>query len=168
MSRAASLIIGLAGLLTTSSSFLSAAEPAVRAPFDTVAKVAAVTTRDGSGRAQRFTDTGNREFAVTYDGQQRVQSISATRGPHINDIVSVGYAPDGKLVGVRFRTGYSVFFGTQPNGTQVIRDSRGGALMRAGRTTEPIEGAAAEPSAKLAAAVADIESLMSALGQPVP
>ena len=58
MSRAASLIIGFAGLLTTSSSFLSAAELAVRAPLDTVAKVAAVTTRDGSGRVQRFTDTG--------------------------------------------------------------------------------------------------------------
>ena len=167
MSRAASLISGFAGLLITSASCLSAAEPAVRAPFDTVAKVAAVTTRDGSGRAQRFTDTGNREFAVKYDAQQRVQSVEATRGPHINDIVSVGYASDGKLVGVRFRTGYSMFFDTRPDGTQVIRDSQGGALIRTGRTTQPVEDADAESSAKLAAAVTDIESLMSALSQPV-
>jgi hypothetical protein len=84
MSRVASLIIGLAGLLTTSVSFLFAAEPAARTSFDTVAKVAAVTTRDGSGRAQRFTDTGNREFAVTRDEQQRVQSVDlgSTRATH--------------------------------------------------------------------------------------
>lgn len=159
-------IVGLTSLLITLSPLSMAAEPAVRAQFDTVARVAAVTTRDGSGRAQRFTDTGNREFAVTYDAQQRVQSISATLGPHINDIVSVGYAPDGRLVGVSFRTGYMLFFDTQPNGTQVIRDSRGGALIRTGRMTRPAEGAAAEQSAKLATTVTDLESLMGALGQP--
>ena len=166
MSKAASLIIGFAGLLITSSSSLSAAELAGRTSFDTVAKVAAITTRDGSGRAQRFTDIGNREFAVKYNAQQRVQSVEATRGPHINDIVSVGYASDGKLVGVRFRTGYSMFFDTQPNGTQVIRDSQGGALIRTGDATQSLDNAAAEQSAKLAANVAQLESLMSALGQP--
>lgn len=82
----------------------------------------------GDGGAQRFTDAGNREFAVTYDEQQRVQSVSATRGPHIYDIVSVGYAPDGKLIGIKFRTGYTLFFDTQPNGTQVIRESQRGNL----------------------------------------
>jgi YD repeat-containing protein len=166
MSRTASLVIGLAGLLITSTSFLSAAELAVRAPFDTVAKVAAVTTRDGSGRVQRFTDTGTREFVVKYDAQQRVQSVEATRGPHISDIVSVGYAPDGKLVRVRFRIGYTVFFDARPNGTQVIRDSQGGALIRAGHATQPVDSAAAEQSAKLASAVTELESLMRALGQP--
>lgn len=159
-------IIGLAGVLIASSSLVIAAEPRSNASFDTVTKVAAVTSRDASGRTQRFTDTGNREFAVKYNAQQRVQSVEATRGPHISDIVSVGYAPDGKLVGVRFRTGYSMFFDTQPNGTQVIRDSQGGALIRTGRTTQPIDSAAAEQPAKLAAAVTDLESLLSALGQP--
>lgn len=149
MRRAASLI-GLACLLAISS-LLSAAElAAVRTPLDTVAKVAAITTRDGSGRAQRlkdagnrefavnydaqqrrtyntvsaaglrfpqtgwpgyerlspycfiqilrssraqrFTDTGNREFVVKYDTQRRVQAVEATCGPHISDIVSIDYA----------------------------------------------------------------------------
>jgi hypothetical protein len=70
------------------------------------------------------------------------------------------------LVGVRFRTGYSMFFDTRPDGTQVIRDSQGGALIRVGRATQPVDSAPAEPSAKLASAVTDLESLMSALGQP--
>ena len=164
MSRAAMLTIGLTGLLM--ASFLSAAEPSASTPLDTVAKVAAVTTRDGGGRVQRFTDAGNREFAVKYDEQQRVRSVEATRGLHINDIVSVGYGPDGKLAGVRFRTGYTLFFDTQPNGTQVIRDSWGGALIRTGHATQPVGSAAAEQSAKLATAVVELESLMSALGQP--
>lgn len=166
MSRALS-IVALASLLVTSSPFATAAEPAGRASFDTVAKVATVTTRDGSGRAQRFADTGNREFAVKYNAEQRVESVEATRGPHVLDIVSVGYTQEGKLVGVKFRTGYTLFFDVQSNGTQIVRDSRGGALMRAGRTSQPVEGAAAEQSAKLAAAVTELESLMSALGQPV-
>lgn len=165
MSRKYLLAFAVASLLTTS---LSAAEPtAALRSFDTVTKVAAVTSRDGSGRAQRFTDNGNREFAVKYDAQQRVQSVEATRGPHINDIVSVGYAPDGKLIGVRFRSGYTLFFDTQPNGTQVIRDSQGGALIRTGRTTQPVDSVATEPSAKLVTAVTDLESLLSALGQPM-
>lgn len=111
-------------------------------------------------------DAGNREFAVKYDAQQRVQAVEATRGPHISDIISIGYAPDGKLVGVRFRTGYTVFFDNQPNGSQVIRDSRGGALIRTGLATQPIDSVAVEQATKLASALTEIESLMSALGQP--
>lgn len=160
-------IVGLASLLVTLSPFSVAAEVAVRTQFDTVAKVAAVTTRDGSGRAQRFTDTGNREFAVKYDAQQRVEAVEATRGPHISDIVSVIYTQDGKPIRVKFRTGYALFFDTRPDGTQVIRDSRGGAVIRAGRaTTQPVDSTAPEQSAKLAAAITDLESLLSALGQP--
>jgi hypothetical protein len=164
MSRTVMLSIGLAGLLL--ASFLSAAELGVRPSFDAVAKVAAVTTRDGGGRVQRFTDVGNQEFAVNYDERLRVRSVEAARGPHINDIVSVGYGLDGKLAAVTFRTGYQLFFDHRPNGTQVIRDSRGGALIRSGASSQPLDRVGAEESAQLAAAIADLESLMGALGQP--
>ena len=161
MNKAVVLIIELAGLLATTSLVQAAELASTPAP----ARVAAITARDGSGRAQRFMDSHNREFAVKYDAQQRVQSVEATSGAHINDIVSVGYAPNGKLVGVRFRTGYTLFFDTQPDGAQVIRDSLGNALIRTGRVTQAVEATAADQSAKLAAAVTEFEALLSALGQ---
>ena len=145
-----------------------AAELVGTAPLpDIVSKVAVVTLRDGSGRAQRFGDVRSREFAVKYDSQQRVQAVEATLRPHVSDIVSIGYAPDGKVVGVKFRTGYMMFFDNQSNGTQVIRDSYGGALRRTGRATTLVPDASAEESDKLAASVAQFESLMTALGQPL-
>ena len=130
-----------------------------------VTQVAAVTSRDGAGRAQRFVDSRDREFIVKYDLEHRVQSVEAARGPHISDIVRIGYAPSGKLVGVRFRTGYTLFFDERPNGTKVIRDSLGGALIRSGRTSQPLDNTGDEQSAKLAAVVAELESMLSALGQ---
>ena len=133
--------------------------------MDTAPKVVAVTGRDSSGRALHFTDAGNREFVIKYDEQRRVKSVEATFKPHISDIVSIGYAPDGKVVGVKFRTGYMVFFDNQPNGTQVIRDSDGGAVRRAGRAVTPVVDAPAEQSARLATSVTEFESLMTALGQ---
>jgi hypothetical protein len=47
----------------------------------------------------------------------------------------------------------------------VIRDSQCGVLTRSERTTQPMDGAAAEQSAKLAANRAQLESLLSTLGQ---
>lgn len=164
MSIRAQVGMGLVGLMLATS--LLAAEPAAtstRPRFDTVVKIAAVTTRDASGRAQRFTDAWNREFAVKYDGEQRVQSIEATRGPHISDIVSVGYAPDGKLVGVMFRSGYALLYDHRPDGTQIVRDSHGAILRRApgSRVLQVVDGANA--SEKLAATAVEVESLMSVL-----
>lgn len=156
--------IGLAGLLLAGALF--AAEPSVNRPaFDTVAKITAVTTRDSSGRTQRFKDAADREFAVKYDAQQRVQAVEATRGPHISDIISVGYAPDGTLIGAKFRSGYTLFFEYRPDGTQVIRDSQGAVLRRETdvKSLQSLDGVA--PSDKLISTVTEFESLMKSLEQ---
>lgn len=149
------------------SSHAVAADTIGLVSLDIVPKVVAISSRDATGRPRRFADSRAREFAVKYDAEDRVQSVEATLKPHISDIISIGYAADGKLLGVRFRTGYSVFFDKQPNGTQVVRDSNGGALSRVGRTVTPLPEVPAEQSAKLADAVTDFETLMSALGQPI-
>ncbi|MFC4313024.1 hypothetical protein ACFPN2_28330 [Steroidobacter flavus] len=163
MSAATSGWIMVAGLLA--ASMLAAAEPQARPTMEPVAKLATVTARDGTGRPHAFEDAGNREFAVTYDAWQRVRSIEATQGPHINDIVGVDYTASGALISVRFRTGYAVFFDHRPNGTQVVRDSEGGALMRAGGTSQSIDGSMTESSLKLARTLAQFETLLAALGQ---
>lgn len=155
------LAIGLLGALLTASAPSAFAETTARA----VAQVATVTSRDGAGRAQRFVDSRAREFIVKYDTDHRVKSVEAAGGPHILDIVSIGYAPNGELVGVSFRTGYTLFFDERPDGTKVIRDSRGAALIRSGSTSRPVDTAGAEQSAKLAATVAEFESLLGTLGQ---
>lgn len=166
MSKAAApSVIAIIGILFASSSPLDAAEVTFDASSNSVAKVALVTTRDGNGRAQRFMDTAHREFSVKYDGQKRVQSVEATKAPHICDIVWVGYDAGGDMAGLRFRTGYALFFGTRTNGIQLIRDSLGGALLRTEHGTERVAGAAADQSVKLAVVLSDLESLLSMLGE---
>lgn len=165
MNKAISSII--AGILLAVSSLprVGATDVTDGASSYLVAKFAVVTMSDGSGRAQRFRDFRNREFAVTYNSQRRVQSVLATRGPHISDVVWIGYEPTGKLAGVRFRTGYVVLFKIGANGVQTIRDSQGVTLTRSGAAIQSLDTTATESSAKLAAAVTEIESLLSALGQ---
>jgi hypothetical protein len=160
------LVVGLAEL-SFATPLCAAEPPASRLSFDTVADVAVVTARDATGHAQRFTDKGNREFSVKYDAHQRVQSVEATRGPHFSDIVVLTYGEDGKVRRVKFRSGYALFFDTEPRGARVIRDSRGGTFTRAGRATQPVDSVAAKQSAETVVAVAELESLMSALGQPL-
>ena len=49
----------------------------------------------------------------------------ATRSAHVSVVVSVGYASNGKPIGVMFRRGYTPFYDYRARGAQVIRDSHG-------------------------------------------
>lgn len=158
------LAVELAALLwvfSASAAELSASRPS----FDAVVKIAAITSRDSGGHAQRFKDASDREFAVKYDAQQRVQAVEATRGPHISDIISVGYAPDGTLIGAKFRSGYTLFFDYRPDGTQVIRDSQGAVLRRETgmKPLQSLDGVVR--SDRLISTVTEFESLMKSLAQ---
>jgi hypothetical protein len=90
-----------------------------------VAEVSSVTARTPEGRVSRFTDSGGREFAVSHDDQGRVVSVMAVAKRHISDITSVGYGPDGNVIGAQLGNGETLFFHYASDGAVVIRSSVG-------------------------------------------
>ena len=163
--RTPSFAVALVALTATLPSVQAAPPLAERQiSFDPVAAVTTIVARNAAGRVQRFTDKTGREFAVEYDAQQRVQSVQATGRPHISDIISIGYGADGRILGVRFRSGYTVFFESRPALGTVIRDSGGSAVIRLAGVTQSLDGAVGERTNNLAAVIAALESLLASLG----
>lgn len=124
---------------------------------------ATAVSRDGSGRISKFSDSRQREFAVTYDREGRVQAVKATKAMHVSDIRSIHYGPQGQVLGVQFQNGYALYFNRTPDGRQLVRDSRGSMVIRSGREGSYQVAGQEDPTGKLAATVADVDSLLASL-----
>lgn len=94
-----------------------------RLPAQLVAEVGVVTARTPEGRVSSFTDAGGREFAVGFDESGRVASVLAVAKRHVSDIISIGYAPDGRIIGAQLGSGETLFFHYAADGATVIRSS---------------------------------------------
>lgn len=158
------VVVAAAALMVSPMLVSSAEAPPVPQKVTAMAP-AMVTLRDGSGRAARFVDTRNREFAVRYDSKHRIEAVESTRSPNILDIVSIKYTDQGRLLAVSYRAGYSIFFDYRPNGTQVVRDTSGAGMVRSNQSYQSIDPASEELNTRLYESVGALETLLVALGR---
>ena len=116
-------------------------------------KSRATTGRD-SGKITRFVDTGQREFAVKYDEQGRVQSVQATARRHIGDILAIGYDDHGRVIVVALADGNVMYYSYAADGSRQIRDRSSVVLGRGDK--QPY---------LLTDTIDRMDALMSSLGQ---
>jgi YD repeat-containing protein len=129
--------------------------------FAAVVAVASVTTRDAQGRVYRFRDAADREFQINYDGQGRVTSAKATLRTHVSDISAVAYDEQGRLVGAQLGSGYVLYVSYQQDGSQILRDSKGGSISRRGSLRAGYQVThVSDPTDRLATTLAGLDALM--------
>jgi len=133
--------------------------------YPPVAEVGTITTR-ASGRPEKFADASNREFRVHYRSDGKVESVGATRGRHASDVEQIIYSPTGQIWEVHLGNGYTLFFVYTDNGTQVIRDQFGGVITRGGPSQSAgTQSVQADPSGRLAPALAGLDALLAAIAR---
>lgn len=158
--------------LLTASMVATAAEPAPPARSEHARRgleISSVASRDSRQRPETVLDNGNREFRYTYDTNGRVESLKATRGAHISDIVAVQYDDENRLAFVRLQGGYELHFQYLADGQQVVRDRFGGLI---GRLGSPDSGYTvvqqSDPSGRLAQSLRALDRALALASRTEP
>lgn len=135
--------------------------------FEPVAVITAVSSRDSSGRILKFTDSGNREFAITYDANGRIQSSKATLKEHVSDVHFIAYNDAGQITAAQLGGGYSLMYQHLADGRQVVRDRYGGVMVRTGTLTSGYTTLeSSDPTGRIMKAVQRMDQLLSRASSP--